>query len=73
MEQEKPTPFSNYGLWIDPGELKKCSHITIWGQMLTKDREICPWTPIFQVPIDMARVKKKTSLIGVYISCEVGP
>lgn len=72
MDQEEPKHFSNYGLWIDPEELKKCSHITIWGQMWLSDgNRVGPWTPILQVPIDRGRIKRKTSLIGTYISCEV--
>ena len=70
MEQENLTPFSNYGLWLNPNELRKCSHITIWGQALD-DNGFGPWFRVLQIPIDMERIKKKTALIGTYISCEV--
>lgn len=70
MEQEEPKHFSNYGLWIDPEELKKCSKIVIWEQMLTGDRTIGPWTPLLEIPIDTEFLKKIT-LTGTYISCEV--
>ena len=73
MGKEKLTSFNNYGLWVDPDELKKCSHITIWGQMLMEDHTIGPWVRILKVPIDIERIKKKSGLIGTYISCEVDP
>ena len=72
MEQEKHV--SDHGLWIDVDKLKECTHITIWGQMWLSDgNRVGPWTPILKIPIDMERIKRKTTLIGTYISCEVCP
>ncbi|MFH1629653.1 MAG: hypothetical protein ABIE47_13140 [Pseudomonadota bacterium] len=70
MQQEKSTPFNNYGLWIDPEELKKHSKIVIWEQMLTGDGTIGPWTRLLEIPID-AEFLKKLTLTGTYISLEV--
>ncbi|MCF8142815.1 MAG: hypothetical protein K9N21_02730 [Deltaproteobacteria bacterium] len=70
MEEETMT-LNNYGLYVNPDELKKRSKITIWGQMVMKDRTIGPWVPILDIPIDMKLIKQKTALIGTYISLEV--
>ncbi|MBW1710606.1 MAG: hypothetical protein JRJ73_12105 [Deltaproteobacteria bacterium] len=67
MEQGKPV--SNHGLWIDPEELKRCSKIVIWEQMLTGGETIGPWTPLLEIPLD-TEFLKKISITGTYISLE---
>ena len=60
--------FSRIGLFIDPKELKKHSHITIWGRYISKEHLFQPWTPIMRIPINKEIIKG--SLIETYISLE---
>jgi len=69
MDNKKERPFNPIGLYIDPEEIEKYSHIVIWGRSFTKDKVFNAWTQLLKMPIDKERLPK-SGLIETYITLE---